>query len=1161
MLKVRFLGQFSVQLDDQPIEIPSRPAQSLLAYLILNAGTAQRREKVAGLLWPESTEANARSNLRHALWRLRKALGTDPRTGQDYLRADDITIAFGATAAYWLDAAVLDRKTGESAAADDLIKTVSVYEGELLPGFYDEWVTLEQERLQSVFERKMQLLLERLVEEGRWPEVLEWGERWIALGHTPEPAYRGLMTAHGALGDQSSVGAVFQRCVEALRQELGVESSQQTRDLYERLSRGEVTPPVPAPDERPTLPPRPRHNLPVQPTPFVGREAVLTEIGERLQDPDCRLLTLVGPGGCGKTRLALETGAGLLDDFEDGVFFVPLAGLRSVESIEPTVAAALGVSFSGPAEPRRQLLAYLREKSLLLILDNFEHLLPPIGGDRGGEELVTDVLKTAPHVEMLITSRARLKVQGEQPFPVAGMSYPEVTASESADAGQYSALKLFTASARRADPSFELTDRNLVDVTRVCHLVGGMPLGIVLAAAWTEILSPAEIAGEIERSLEFLEAGERDVPERQRSMRAVFDHSWALLTEREREVFAGSSVFRGGFTRQAVQYVTGASLHELMGLVDKSLLARTAAPSTPLRTGGWYEVHELLRQYAEEKLDQEPDAREATRDRHCAYYTAALEQWGIDLKGPRQQAALTEMDVEIDNARGAWDWAAERVQVERLDRAIDGLGLFYDWRGRYEESEAACGAAAGKLAGVASGDGPVLSKTEGPVLSEVEGPVLSRAGGVRVLARILTWQGVSSHRMGHKEASIQQARQSLALLEGPELAGHDTRLERADVLRLMTQQARGSDFEQARRLGEQSVALYEELGDRWGMARALWQLGGRCMDLGAFGEAKRLLERSLELSQAVGDHRQVAQSTIHAGVIALMQGQLDEAESSIRKGIVMSREISDPWCIGWGLCWLGQALSKSGRFTQAQSPQETAAGMLEDLGDIRWSALSRHFCTFTKINLGHWDRASASAQRALALSREADFAQGIALSLLSLSCLALAALPLGQDATVSPCLSEASKGQTAATEAQRLAQESAAILRDLRDRHMLAVTLAVLGAAERRLGNLDQARQQLCEALRTSAEMGAFVPVMYALPAAALLLADFEEHERAVEVYALASRYPFVANSRWFELVYGRHIEVVAATLPPEVAEAAREWGRARDLYATAKELAAEFGA
>jgi WD40 repeat protein/serine/threonine protein kinase/DNA-binding SARP family transcriptional activator len=246
MLEIRLLGQFNIEIDGKPIEIPSRPAQSLLAYLVLNSGTAQRREKLAGMFWPDAAEANARSNLRHALWRIRKVLGTNPQTGQDYLNADDLTITFETHDECWIDTTILEQKSGESGSTDALMEVLSMYRGELLPGFYDEWVVLERERLQAIFERKMQTLLERLLEARRWPETLEWGERWIAQGHTPEPAYRALMMAHSGLGDRSSMVAVYHRCVDALRQELGVEPSEQTRELYERLFKGDIPPLTPS---------------------------------------------------------------------------------------------------------------------------------------------------------------------------------------------------------------------------------------------------------------------------------------------------------------------------------------------------------------------------------------------------------------------------------------------------------------------------------------------------------------------------------------------------------------------------------------------------------------------------------------------------------------------------------------------------------------------------------------------------------------------------------------------------------------------------------------------------------------------------------------------------------------------------------------------------
>jgi DNA-binding SARP family transcriptional activator len=231
-LEIHLLGQFSVLKDEEAVEIPSRPAQSLFAYLAMSAGTVHRREKLAGLLWPEASESNARSNLRHALWRLRKAVG------DEYFLADKISIAFNAEIDHWMDTALLEGEDGLAGSTRELLEDVSAYGGELLPGFYDDWVILERERCRALFENKLQSLLDRLIEENHWVEVLEWGERWIALGHAPEPAYRALMFAHCGLGDTAGMASTYQRCVKALREELGVEPSEETRAAYEYLANG-----------------------------------------------------------------------------------------------------------------------------------------------------------------------------------------------------------------------------------------------------------------------------------------------------------------------------------------------------------------------------------------------------------------------------------------------------------------------------------------------------------------------------------------------------------------------------------------------------------------------------------------------------------------------------------------------------------------------------------------------------------------------------------------------------------------------------------------------------------------------------------------------------------------------------------------------------------
>ena len=476
MLEVRLLGKFEVRVDGRAVEIQLRAAQSLLAYLLLNAGTEQRREQVAGLIWPDMTDAKAKDNLRHTLWVIRKALGN-----RDYLLTDDLSVSFNMTLDYWLDTALLDRKTTGAESADDLIAIVSAFGGELLPGFYDDWVVLERERLQAAFERKMALLLDKLVETQRWPEVLEWGEKWIALGQVPEPAYRALMSAHAGLEDMASVATIYQRCVEALKNELGVEPAAQTRALYERLQHEakkrviDVTLEVEAP----------RHNLPAQPSRFIGRQRELAEIDQLLNDPACRLLTLVGAGGMGKTRLALEVAQRHLAKFPAGVWLTQLAPIDRTEGVPSAVAAALDL------KPERSvtdtIIDGLQLRVLLLVIDNCEHVLDSVA------ELVGKILERCPEVKVLATSREPLHLPGEQLYPVPGLSLPEQHLTTEQLTG-IDAVRLFVERASAVRPGFAPDANNIADVITICRSLDGMPLAIELAAARVSVLALRDIA-------------------------------------------------------------------------------------------------------------------------------------------------------------------------------------------------------------------------------------------------------------------------------------------------------------------------------------------------------------------------------------------------------------------------------------------------------------------------------------------------------------------------------------------------------------------------------------------------------------------------------------------------------------------------------------------
>ena len=358
------------------------------------------------------------------------------------------------------------------------------------------------------------------------------------------------------------------------------------------------------------------------------------------------MLTLTGLGGSGKTRLALEAGREQVGLFGDGVYFVPLAALVAANQLPATIADALGLAFSEHTDIQAQLLAYLRGKKLLLILDNLEHLLPPArgeiagnlpparGGDRGGASLLADILAHAPGVVILATSRQRLELREECVYAVEGLAYPRETrfleGTETRFLSEtgfltYDALALFLSCARRADRRFALTTDDQATVVRICQLVEGLPLGVELAAAAIGARSAAEISGEIGRTLDFLAATARNVPDRQRSLRAAFEHSWQLLAPAAQAILAGLSVFRGGFTAEAARQVAAAAPADLSGLVDRSLLRYDGA--------GRYDVHQALRPYAAEKLAADPAGQAIVEAQHARHFAAFLAQQSPRLLG------------------------------------------------------------------------------------------------------------------------------------------------------------------------------------------------------------------------------------------------------------------------------------------------------------------------------------------------------------------------------------------------------------------------------------------------------------------------------------------------------------------------------------------------
>jgi predicted ATPase/class 3 adenylate cyclase len=422
-----------------------------------------------------------------------------------------------------------------------------------------------------------------------------------------------------------------------------------------------------------------RHNLPAQLTAFIGRESELAALHSLLSDSHNRLITILAPGGMGKTRLALETASQMVQVFPQGIYFIGLDRITSAELIVDSVAEVLPIFLASNEDPKSRILEYLRDKTILLVMDNFEHVLD-------GATFVQEILKVAPQIQILATSRAKLNLTGETVFNIKGLTIGNGSSEKD------SAIQLFTQSARQTLPVFELNDVVLPVVKKICFLVDGMPLAIVLAAAWIDTLSVDEIAIEIDRSIDMLETEKRDVPDRQRSVRAVIESAWNQVDPSAQTLLKRLSVFRGGFTRAGAQEAAGASLRGLSQLVDKALLRRDP-------NSGRYSIHELLRQYAEEQLAHSADEERSAHEDHAKYFADFMKAQEIALHDHRGKTALVEVEADFDNIRIAWNYWTNKQDAHRLLEFSSALWQFFELRGSYIPAIQYFGDAVQKLTG------------------------------------------------------------------------------------------------------------------------------------------------------------------------------------------------------------------------------------------------------------------------------------------------------------------------------------------------------------------------------------------------------------------------------------------------------------------------------
>jgi predicted ATPase/DNA-binding SARP family transcriptional activator len=917
-LSLSLLGPFQAWTANGTLQsFRTQKERALLSFLAVESNRPHRRDELAELFWPDRSEGIARNNLRQALYGIRQAVGEAAFDSIFTISTDEVH--FNLSDRAWLDIAAFDmhlqssRNHNHSQVFDcsnclqHLRDAVEIYRGSFLEDVYLEknqefnhWIDFHREQYFQQEIEALEALVDAYEQTGEYSQAVIYARRQVQLDDLEETYYRRLMRLLANNGRNSAALEQYDACRKRLIEVLGKEPEVSTYELAEVIRAGRYDPVVLTRQDM-------QHNLPEQLTPFFGREMELVQLARFCENPSHRLITLTGPGGVGKTRLAVQAGYSNLRVFPNGVYFVPLECVTTKENLIEAIANAVGLAIGGQPDIRSSLFQYLRSQHMLIVLDNFEHL-------QEQKEFLLETLQAAPFVKLIVTSRERLNYQVEQVLVMAGLPYPGRDAPEMVghsqtlkdDLDQYAAVRLFHDRADRVLSNGTEIERvesaaEQEALVRICQVVDGLPLGIELAASWARDFSYQQIAIEVQRSLEFLQTSYQDIPERHRSLRAAFEHSWDLLTESEREVFCKLSVFPGSFTASTAQVIAGAATPWLLRLEDKSLLRRAGY--------GRFDLHPLLRQFASQKLRlYSRRIEDQALQQHAQLFVTFLKEREIDLKGRRQADALDEIELELENIRAAWDWAVEHQAIDLLDQGAFSLFFFNEARSRWREGEDQFSRAAGRLS------------------ESVTSPAARR-----VLAYLLACQGWFNCRLTKFDQARALLQESLSLLSGFP----------SDFAQLFVHFAIGflsvwmGNFSDALRHLSTSLSISSQIGEVWGLAWSRELLAEMAFESGRSGFHGEPFQETLALFERMGEQRGIGRVLNYLGNIAMGQNQLTSAQMYFERMLNSLEKIGDVWGAASGYSKLARLSSLGGNFERAWVLDRQALVLVQKTGDQR----------------------------------------------------------------------------------------------------------------------------------------------------------------------------------------------------------------------------------